>query len=241
MSPSLEPAPGEFATEIKFAITADRADAIREWARARLAPDPNGSGQAGDTYLTTSLYFDTPDLGVYFRRGSFGRAKYRVRRYCDGPMVYLERKLKSRDRVGKRRSAIGAGELERIDAAEPGERWAGRWFHRRIRARDLRPVCQVAYLRTARLAATASGPIRLTLDSDLRAAPVDRAAYRPHRDAVVIAPSACILELKYRNAMPSLFERLIAEFFLTPARASKYRMAMEALGRATVSVEAAYA
>ena len=70
-----------FATEIKFVVDSDLAGRIREWARAQLAPDPHGAGAAKDEYLTTSVYFDTEQLDVFHRRGSFGRSKYRIRRY----------------------------------------------------------------------------------------------------------------------------------------------------------------
>ena len=56
------------AFEIKFVIDPPTADEIIEWARVRLAPDPHGGGQAGDEYLTRSLYFDTED----FRYRRFG-------------------------------------------------------------------------------------------------------------------------------------------------------------------------
>jgi hypothetical protein len=233
MSPSLDCAESrEFASELKFAVAPEIAEGIRRWARERLEADPNGSGQSGDTYLTTSLYFDTAGFDVYHRRGSFGRSKYRARRYCDGPVVYLERKLKTRSLVAKRRSVVDAGDLGRIAGADAVADWPGYWFHRRLLARGLHPVCQVSYLRTARVAAGAGGPIRLTLDRDLRALAVAGPSYGPREQALPIAANISILELKYRYAMPLVFKRLVAEFGLNPAPVSKYRMAMEALGLA---------
>jgi len=73
----------EFASEIKFLVSPALADQIRDWARGRLAPDPNAAGESGDAYPVRSLYLDTERFDVFHRKGSFGRSKYRVRPKCD--------------------------------------------------------------------------------------------------------------------------------------------------------------
>ena len=70
-----------FASEVKFVIAAALGEQIRAWARANLEPDPYGGGAFNDWYHTASLYFDTAAGDVFHRRRSFGRSKYRVRRY----------------------------------------------------------------------------------------------------------------------------------------------------------------
>jgi SPX domain protein involved in polyphosphate accumulation len=115
--------------EKRFLVPADRADAVRSWARARFRPDPHGGGLHHDTYDITSLYFDNAEFDVFHRRGSYGRAKYRVRRYGAAPFVFVERKLKTSDLVSKRRSAIAIGELPRLASPEPRKGWPGYWFH----------------------------------------------------------------------------------------------------------------
>src|SRR5437762_916719 len=84
-----------FAYEIKFLVPTEQALQVREWARGCMRPDPNSASGTGDCYRTTSLYYDTKELDVFHKRGSFGRCKYRVRRYDASPMVFLERKLRS--------------------------------------------------------------------------------------------------------------------------------------------------
>jgi len=81
----------DFARELKFLVDERQAPALREWARARLARDSFGSGPYGDDYTTTSLYFETPQFDVYHRRGSYGRSKFRIRRYGTAEIVFLER------------------------------------------------------------------------------------------------------------------------------------------------------
>lgn len=232
MSPSTETSESRaFASELKFHVSAADAGALRQWARHNLAADPYGAGEAGDTYLTTSLYFDTPGFDVYRRNGSYKRSKYRVRRYCGGGIVFLERKMKTRSLVSKRRSTIDIRELPRIGEPSAEKHWPGYWFHRRLLARDLRALCQVSYERTARVAMTGNGPIRLTLDEDLRALPVDAVEFQSGA-GVPLNPGSCILELKFRYAMPVVFKHLLAEFGLNPQPISKYRLAVQSLGYA---------
>ena len=68
------------AFEIKFVVDRDQGRRIREAGRRILSPDPWGSGPASDEYQTTTVYFDTDAFDVYLRRGSYRRAKYRIRR-----------------------------------------------------------------------------------------------------------------------------------------------------------------
>lgn len=220
------------AAEIKFLIDADRAREIRDWARTHLCPDPNAT-EDGDAYRTTSLYFDTRNFDIFHRRGSFGRGKYRIRRYGDAEGVFLERKLRTRDWVSKRRSVVSAGDLPRLES-EIHDDWPGYWFHRRLLARQLKPVCQIAYSRTARQLATPHGPIRLTLDQHIRALPLDGLLeFNSLREGMLVAHPQVILELKYTYRVPQLFKKLLAQYGLSPQPVSKYRLAAAALGLVT--------
>lgn len=216
------------ACEIKFLIDGRLAPRLREWAREHLNADPHGGGPCGDEYKTTTIYFDTPALDVFHRRSSFGRAKYRVRRYGSADVVFFERKLRKPGVLIKRRTIDGLAEMARLEADDADPAWQAHWFQRRVQVRQLRPVCQVTYERTARVGATADGLARMTLDTSLRALPVERPAF-------VAAPGAtffegrAILELKYRARVPAVFRRLIEEFALKPETASKYRLALAAI------------
>lgn len=218
-----------FVQEMKFLVTPEQADGIREWARANLSPDPHAGGAAGDEYRVTSLYLDTEDLAVFERRGSYGRSKYRVRRYGASERIFLERKLKTRNRVGKLRSIVSADEVAMLERAESPKKWAGHWFHQRVQVRGLAPVCQISYSRMARLGMSESGPIRLTVDQDLRAVAVDRYAFAPTDEGMVLSPDQRILELKYKAEIPGLFKELMQKFDLQPQASSKYRLAVAAL------------
>ena len=218
-----------FVQEMKFLISPEQADAIREWSRAKMSPDPFAGGALGDEYRVTSLYLDTDDLAVFERRGSYGRSKYRVRRYGDSERVFLERKLKTRNRVGKLRSITGLNELPLLERVDAPRRWAGHWFHQRVQVRALRPVCQISYSRMARMGVSEGGPIRLTVDQGLRAIRLSDYHFEDMEAGTLLSPDQRILELKYKVEIPGLFKELMQQFSLRPQPSSKYRLAVSAL------------
>jgi hypothetical protein len=218
----------ESAFEIKFVVDQDTGHRIRERARQLLAADPWASGPAADEYGITSLYFDTPDLAVFNRRGSYKRAKYRIRRYGQSDVVFLERKLRTNDLLSKRRTNVRLEDLPLLqnDDDTVDGTWPGHWFRKRIQTRKLGAVCQIAYDRTARVGLTDYGPIRLTIDTCLRAARVEDARFVPVDETHPVTDST-IVEMKYRAGIPAVFKLLVEEFALTTQRVSKYRLATE--------------
>ena len=76
---------------------------------------------------------------MFHRRGSFGRAKYRIRRYGDSPMIFLERKLRQPGVLIKRRTQAPLDVLEHDRDACEWRHWPGSWFDRRVAARRLEP------------------------------------------------------------------------------------------------------
>ena len=233
MSPSVDTRENrEFAAEIKFLVPPGVGEEIRRWARLHLAQDPHADPSLDDAYRITSLYFDTRDFDVFHRRGSFGRSKYRIRRYGPNPLVFLERKLKTHGMVAKRRATVDFAELVNLTTAEPSPGWKGAWYQRRLLARRMSPVCQISYCRTARVSMTAHGPIRLTVDRGVRALPAEGLVFRGTEDGARVSAHHDIVELKFRSETPLLFKRLVEEFSLTPHPVSKYRLAVAALGLA---------
>jgi VTC domain len=244
------------AYEVKFVVPIGLANEIRRWARIELEPDPHGGGPHGDEYRTTTLYLDNLTLDVFHCRGSMGRSKYRVRRYGAAGQVFLERKMRQPAVLAKRRTIVPlvslgqlSPSLETVVPAFDRERttidggWSGGWFHRRVVARGLRPVCQVSYLRMARGFFNGGETVRLTLDCDLRARPaLDYAFVEPGLPIAGPFDGAAILELKYRGPAPAIFKRLVEEFALIPRSASKYRLGMQsAVPAATIPVAPLYA
>lgn len=216
------------AFEIKFVVAADMAERIRVWARTHLEPDPHGSGPFGDEYHTTSIYLDTDDGDVFHRRGSFARSKYRIRRYNNDDVAFLERKMRQPKVLAKRRTLSALASLPQLASPHVDAAWAGSWFHRRLIARRLQPVCQFGYFRMARAMPRDGETVRLTLDSHLSVQSTSVLAFQPH-DVVPVLTDRAILELKYRGSAPAMFRRLVEDLGISPQVASKYRMGVTAL------------
>ena len=220
----------DFAFETKFLLPATTSEVVLAWARQQLCPDPHVNESSHGTYQVNSLYFDSPKLEVYHRVGSYARCKYRVRRYGGEKTIFLERKLKTKGQVGKRRTRIPDEDLPLLQQELPLRAWPGYWFHRRLLARQLTARCQITYKRVALVGMSNEGPIRLTLDRDILCFPTtdlsvhDTAAWMP------ILANQSILELKFPITMPALFKSLIQELGLTPQPVSKYRLSVQAFG-----------
>jgi hypothetical protein len=215
------------AREVKFLVPADRSATILDWARSRLAADPHAGGPSGDEYRTTTIYFDTPDMAVFNRRGSYGRSKYRIRRYGSSQTAFLERKLRTSDLLSKRRTTIAVSSLATLllpsAAGEPF-----RWFVDRVAARKLSPVCQVSYRRHAFVGVGPYGPMRLTFDDTVKAQPNLTTLFAPD-GGTSVASGQVIIEMKFCVEPPAVLKHLVEEFGLSPAPISKYRLSLAEL------------
>jgi hypothetical protein len=220
-----------FTSETKLLVDGRLGDDIRAWARDRLGPDPNGGGPFRDQYGVVSLYLDTEAHDVYHRRRSYGRSKYRIRRYESDESAFLERKLRTRLRLSKRRTRIPLEVVSSLRLDDPDPTHPGYWFFRRVLLRRLRPVCVIRYARTARMGETADGPVRMTLDASVVASPTSLVTLSPAPSRPLVE-GQMILELKYTGVLPRVFRDLVDEFSLTPRPASKYRFAVQTLGLA---------
>jgi hypothetical protein len=220
----------DHASEIKFLVDPDKAERIRSWAREKLDADPHGSGFHNDEYLITSLYFDTADFAVFRQHGSYRRSKYRIRRYGESDMVFLERKMRTRRVLSKRRTLVPNKDLFRLAGNHVDSEWKGAWFQKRLQTRRFAPVIQISYRRTARIAETETGTIRLTIDEDLRAIPAASLSLRRFGCGDRVMDNQAIVEFKFRVAMPTVFKQLVEQFGIKPQRVSKYRMAAPAVG-----------
>lgn len=217
------------AVELRFLVPATLAQQILARARGAMAADPHGSGPHGDTYRVTTICFETPAFHVHQRTGSYGRAKYRVRRYNQAAEVYLERKLRTREVLSKRRSSLSVGALGcLLNGAGRALPDAG-WFIRRVAARQLKPICQVSYVRTARQIVSPRGASRLTVDTEIQAWPVDALQFVDGA-GVTLASGSAVLELKFAGAAPPAFKTLVEQFGLAPGTFSKFRLALTGLG-----------
>ena len=221
------------AVERRYVVNAALAGEILSWARAELDPDQHGTGAHGDEYDLRTIYFDSPSFDVLRRLGSNGRAKYRIRRYNDEEWVFLERKLRTRALLAKRRSAVPIDMVAALALEEGSPTPAAAWFINRLDKRRLEPVCVIGYERVARQIDGTTCLSRLTVDTNIHVALFD--PNQPFADPTMpLLPGQAIVELKYQGTPPLAFKALLERFAMRPAAVSKYRAAGQALGFATV-------
>jgi len=232
LSPSLQARPGEAipAFEVKFLLSEALAADVQAWAHRTMQLDAYGDPQRGGAYETTTLYLDTSEYDVYHRSPRYRRRKYRLRRYGCEPRAYLERKTRRGDRVQKWRSDVALNDLAAFSTSDYLAGWSGAWFHERVQARALRPACRMTYERTAFVQNTAEGPLRLTLDRQIRGAATSAWDLAPLADGQRILPAQVICELKFRHGLPQLFKDLVHQLRLEAGSVSKYRRMMSAAG-----------
>ena len=228
-SPGLSggPAGAAPAYEMKFLLAPGLAHEVESLLAPRMDRDPHAEPELNGKYRITTLYLDTAELDVFRRAGKHGRRKYRLRRYGDERVVYLERKLRRGDRVKKRRSRIDSADLELLADFQSPEGWPGEWFHQELTSQRLHPVCCIQYLRTAYVGADTEGPLRLTFDRMLRGEVCREWALPGHSCAAAdLLAGQVICEMKFRGGMPVLFKNAVHELCLAPQGASKYRRCM---------------
>lgn len=218
----------DWAREIKFVTSLDKRSQIVDWARANLASDGHGAGVYADEYSTSTLYFETPDFDVYQQNKSYGRSKFRIRRYGTSNVIFLERKFRTERLLAKRRTTVPINDLERLSAKDADPAWPGFWFQRRILLRRLQPMIQLSYDRVARIGDSPTGPVRMTIDMNLNVLPMPDRAFIAGV-GMRILDDRCIVEVKYRKQLPIIFKELSEKFGLEVQKVSKFRNGLRLL------------
>lgn len=214
------------AYEVKFLIGESVAQAVARSLEELLRPDPHADPRRGGAYRVTTYYFDTPDWDVLRAVGRHRRRKYRLRQYGDSVDYFVERKTKNGQQVRKLRDAVEAVRLPAVVDPAADEQAPGGWFGRQLGRWRLSPTCRIRYERQAFYGVVADGPIRLTFDRSLVAAPVAGWSLQPLADERPADESRVICEFKFRGAMPSVFKQAVERFQLEPSGFSKYRQGM---------------
>ena len=237
--------PGAF--EIKFLIEESELEKLIPSVAARMQLDPHAHPQTGG-YTVEGIYFETLERDVFRRSPGYSRRKFRIRRYSEGPNVFLERKSKRKGIVSKRRTLLERSDLvnlldriferthpslQRIDE-ETSRGQSGPsemdWFSRRIERLKLRPLLCLSYDRVAFLQMDNSGPIRLTLDRALGCCTLEQSQFPSKVAYQPFLEGNCIVEMKYRESIPTVFREIIDEFKLVSRPVSKFRNAIVAAG-----------
>lgn len=203
--------PGAEREERKLGLSPSELVVLRLALRRLLLPDPHGRDGA---YQVRSLYFDDPqDSALHLKlAGLHSRHKWRLRRY-DLPdalpearlRIRLERKVRRGRRVYKDTALVSAQTARAlVEGATPpkGEDLVDT-FVVEARARSLRPVVIVDYLREAFVYPVQS--LRVTLDQRLHASAWRSWMAESWLDATLplrAVPCGPILEVKSTGGLP---------------------------------------
>lgn len=229
--------------ELKYLLKRFEAEhIIEDCLDHHLEWDPAVSGREDRSYPVTSLYLDTPGLKCYHEKiaGLEHRFKIRVRMYENelhrGADIFLEIKRKHNALIIKDRLLLGYGAYETMfeNGGSPagipesgGEKKTAEEITGNIRRFGLMAVAAVRYRRRP-LVGKFVDRLRITFDSALEAARGttmrDLNFFPVHRDAVV-------MEVKFNNALPFWFHRLIQAHNLERQPFSKYCEGITALSR----------
>lgn len=221
--------------EQKYLLTAEQATQVRRAIAPHCALDFFSAKEADHRYLITSLYLDTPTLGLYraWERGAHRRFKLRVRRYGellgDSP-VFLEVKDRVGDVTIKRRTVLHAAQW--LHQARDGRGGAGqaRDFHAKRDLYQCGPSLLVSYRREAWKGRIESYA-RVTFDSEIRTARCDQwslvadGALRS-ADSVDatrdVGEARVLLELKFEREVPRWMAYMARSMGLVRRGFSKY-------------------
>jgi hypothetical protein len=224
--------------EFKYILPAAVRTSLEAELRDFMAIDPFCRDRSDPHYVVRSLYFDAPDFACYYEKidGLLDRQKFRLRTYDHEPGApcYLELKGRQNHFSYKLRSPLGPLQLRLLDE----ERWSSlaavaddsevltRFGVAALRRR-LRPVVVVEYRRRPYISQR-DYRFRATFDDQIVGFASPRLEVAGTRRASVL-PGQTVLEIKFENAVPVWFQRLIGAYELRRVSVSKYCRAAEAL------------
>lgn len=232
-----------FRFEFKYQILKVQMRSL-EYDLVRLGMKSDGDGSRR-RYTVSSLYFDSPELSDYNDKSSglLNRLKIRARIYGedlsqDITEVWLEIKQKRDMKIYKRRVSISPEEwldlsknfhsfkslYSRLDSSEL-EILREFIFH--ISSANRRPVVLIQYTRKPYTYKTPDGTMRITIDSNLRAA--NSSKLSPTRRFREIMPQYAIVEVKYSNFLHPFMKTLLKKYGLRRDAYSKYALGIEAV------------
>ena len=235
--------------EFKYLIPSSLADGIRAAIQPYCEIDPWAAKSPGRRYLIDSIYFDAPNLALFWANDHevVDRFKLRVRGYPQAPggPVFFEVKRRINDVISKTRGRVARAQWARLlgDPAAPippdivgKDRAAVERFVMLARTLRARPYTLVRYHREPYFSRI-DDYARVTFDSNIRAQSVrelsfeteDRGWRAPDAAGTPRAPdSLVVLELKFTAAVPIWLVDLVGRFGLQRRSFSKYGTSIRA-------------
>ncbi|HCF93296.1 MAG TPA: hypothetical protein DER58_12620 [Firmicutes bacterium] len=234
MEAGQNPGSGVFRHEVKYHISEREAYMLAQYFRCIMRTDKH-AGSDGQ-YWIRSLYFDTPGNRDYHDKvnGYTDRRKIRLRIYDTATNIaMLEHKSKRGAFVHKESmpldrqnaSTLVNGNCAFLPFLPHG---AAHQFYACFQRELLRPILIIDYERQAFELPFES--IRITIDRSLRAS-MDTSRLFDKNAPCLRVPNerGCILEVKYRHAIPDFIRSILSEIDLTGTSISKYIICRQTL------------
>lgn len=230
--------------ELKYVISENCAQGVRDFVRSYLVPDEFNPPQGGG-YQVNSVYLDNPSLELCNAtvEGHKNRFKLRIRFYDDSPSgpVFFEIKRRANDTILKERARVKRESCARLLAGHwPSHsdlvKFSPKTFDSLRRFCDLRNQLQargtaiVTYDREAYVTPD-SDSVRVTFDRKIRTVPwVGEFRASDRNDWTYPPIHGAVLELKFTERFPVWMRNLVRVFNLQRGSMPKYVECVTSLG-----------
>ena len=238
--------------ELKYLITEDTAQRVRDLVRCYLDMDEYSVGKPDFSYPVHSLYLDSDNLEIYWRtvNGDKNRFKLRLRYYDNKPgtPVFFEVKRRMKDAILKQRGGVKQEAVTRLLNGQfplPGDMIskdakalvAVQRFQMLMTELNAKPKSHIFYMREAYV--SDNDQVRVTLDRRVFSEPnLDPVIKVKMTKPVQSYPGFVILELKFTDRFPNWFRDLVRIANAMQCGAAKYLSGVELMGHVRLHAHA---
>lgn len=238
--------------ELKYLISENTAQRLRDFVRCYLAMDEYSVGRPNYSYPVHSLYLDSDSLEIYWRtvNGDKNRYKLRLRYYSDNPdtPVFFEIKRRMKDVILKQRGGVRQSAVPLIlNGQLPEEKYmvtkdagslvAVQRFQALMMELNAKPKSHIFYQREAYVAD--NDEVRVTMDRDVYSEPNLSPTIKVKMTKPVLGYAGfVILELKFTNRFPNWFRELVRVADTMQCGAAKYVSGVGLLGHSRLAAHA---
>lgn len=229
--------PGAFRNEWKYYLSLWDCQAQKDRFQTVMQRDPHAEGGAHPgIYSIRSLYFDDYWNSSYNDKiaGVNYRKKYRIRIYnCNDSTIRLERKCKVGSYIHKDSARLARQEYEwlmegRYDFLLKHKEPLCREFYYECTANVMRPKVIVDYEREPFI--LPEGDVRVTFDSNVRAAVPEGDLFDPSLPSYAILPyGKTIMEVKFTEFLPQVIQEVLPPGGQEFSAISKYTLCYDKL------------
>ncbi len=236
--------------ELKYLVSEDVAQRVRDFVLCYLNMDENSVGKPNFSYPVHSLYLDSQALDLYWRtiNGDKNRFKLRVRYYNDKPgtPIFFEIKRRMKDIIQKQRGGVHHHAVPKILAGyfpepsdligtNPKSTVAIQQFQTLMSRLQAAPMTHIFYMREAYV--SDNDEVRVTMDRSVLIEPNPTGKIKTEMTNPVHAyRNFVILELKFTDRFPNWFRELVRVADTMQTGAAKYVSGINLLGRRALGV-----